>query len=132
MDQDNRAWLTETVARRGWFTIGRDGVKADAAAWLLVQHGDQDRSFQRRMIAVLEPLLDQGQTERKRFPYLFDRWAAGAGAPQRFGLQGICVGPGDWRPHPIEDESSLDVRRQQFGLITTLAEQVRENSARCS
>lgn len=132
VDQDNRAWLSETVARRGWFTIGRDGAKADAAAWLLVQHGDQDRSFQRRMIAILEPLLDQGQTERKRFPYLFDRWAAGAGAPQRFGLQGRCVGPGEWRPLPIEDEGRLDVRRHQFGLTTTFAEQVRENAARCS
>lgn len=132
VDRDNQAWLSETVGRRGWFTISRDGAEADSAAWLIVQHGDQDRSFQRRMIAVLEPLADQGETERSRFPYLFDRWAAGAGEPQRFGLQGRCAGAGEWRPHPIEDEAGIDARRRQFGLMTTLVEQVRQNAARCS
>jgi hypothetical protein len=132
IDRDNQVWLSQVVGRRGWFTISRDGAKADAAAWLIVQHGDQDPSFQRRMIAVLEPLLERGETERKRFPHLFDRWAAGAGQPQRFGLQGRCVGRGEWRPYPIEDEAGLDARRSRFGLATTLAEQVRQNAARCS
>lgn len=84
------------------------------------------------MIAVLEPLLERGETERMRFPHLFDRWAAGAGQPQRFGLQGRCAGRGEWRPYPIEDEAGLDARRSRFGLATTLAEQVRQNAARCS
>lgn len=132
VDRDNQAWLSKAVGRRGWFTISRDGARADAAAWLIVQHGDQDRTFQRRMIAVLEPLADRGETERKRFPYLFDRWAAGAGESQRFGLQGRCVGPGEWQPFPIEDEAGLDARRSRFGLTTTLSEQVRQNAARCS
>lgn len=132
VDRDNQAWLSETVGRRGWFTITRDGANADSAAWLIVQHGDQHRSFQKRMIEMLELLVERGETERTRFPYLFDRWAAGVGEPQRFGLQGRCAGRGKWQPHPIEDETGIDARRSRFGLTTTLAEQVRQNAARCS
>ncbi|WP_367118734.1 DUF6624 domain-containing protein [Phenylobacterium sp.] len=131
IDRENQAWLSAAVGRRGWFTISRDGASADGAAWLIVQHGDQDRAFQKRMIAVLEPLADRGETEPRRFPYLFDRWAAGAGELQRFGLQGACVGPGEWRPSPMEDETGVDARRRRLGLPTTLSEQVRQNSARC-
>lgn len=131
IDGDNQAWLSDAVSRRGWFTITRDGAQADEAAWLIVQHGDQDRAFQRRMIAVLEPLAETGETERKRFPYLFDRWAVGAGELQRFGLQGRCVGAGVWQPHPIENEIGLDERRLRFGLTTTLAEQMSQDASRC-
>lgn len=121
-DADNRQWLKQTVAERGWFTISRDGPEADSSAWLIVQHGDMDPEFQRSMIALLEPLARRGETSRRRLAYLYDRWAQNAAQPQRFGIMGRCVSPGVWEPRTITDERSVDARRRDAGLTGTLAE----------
>lgn len=130
-DLDNRTWLAAVVTRRGWFRISRDGDAADAAAWLMVQHADADRDFQRRAIGWLEPLVAAGETSPVRFAYLYDRWAAGAGQPQRFGLQGSCGEPGRWEPLPIEDADNIDIRRRAAGLDSTQVEWNASQSARC-
>ncbi|MCF8503413.1 MAG: hypothetical protein K9G59_00740 [Caulobacter sp.] len=130
-DAASRLWLDSVYARRGWFLVSRDGKDADKFAWLIIQHADADRAFQRRAIGWLEPLVATGETSPTRFAYLYDRWAAGAGAPQRYGLQGACSAPGQWTPLPIEDLPGVDARRRTAGLGSTLAEQVTERSSRC-
>lgn len=130
-DLENRVWLEGVVARRGWFRVSRDGADADGAAWLIIQHADADRAFQRRAIGWLEPLTATGDTSPIRFAYLYDRWAAGAGQPQRYGLQGGCDGPGKWRPLEIEDAPNVDARRRAAGLDTTLTEWMEQKAASC-
>ena len=47
VDADNTAWLCGVVDHHGWpgaSLVGEDGAQA---AWLLVQHADQDPGFQR-------------------------------------------------------------------------------------
>jgi hypothetical protein len=61
-DAENREWLKAVLARRGWFIISRDGADADSAAWLIVQHGDMDRDFQRSVVKMLEPLAEKGES----------------------------------------------------------------------
>lgn len=119
-DAASRAWLAGAVARRGWFTRSRDGEAADQAAWLIVQHADADRTFQRAMLDVLEPLAETGETSPQRFALLYDRWAAGTGKPQRYGLQGRCTGPGEWEPLPLERPQEVDNLRRKAGLESTL------------
>lgn len=130
-DLENRIWLDGVVARRGWFRVSRDGADADGAAWLIVQHADADRTFQRRAIGWLEPLTATGDTSPIRFAYLFDRWAAGAGQPQRYGLQGACDGQGKWRPLEIEDAPNVDARRRAAGLDTTLDAWIAQKASAC-
>lgn len=130
-DLENRVWLEGVVARRGWFRVSRDGADADGAAWLIIQHADADRTFQRRAIGWLEPLTATGDTSPIRFAYLFDRWAAGAGQPQRYGLQGACDGQGRWRPLEIEDAPNVDARRRAAGLDSTLTEWVAQKASAC-
>lgn len=129
-DEDNRTWLKEVVARRGWFTISRDGAEADNAAWLIVQHADNDRDFQESMIAQLEPLAAEGQTSWRRLALLHDRWAAGVDRPQMYGNQGRCIGPGQWQPREIAKPEDLDLRRQRAGL-SAMIEYVRTQAQRC-
>ncbi len=129
-DKDNTAWLKATLRSRGWFTISRDGADADVAAWTIVQHSDADRDFQKAAIDMIEPLVEREESGRGRFPYLFDRWAAGVGRPLRFGLQGSCVAKGQWEPLPIADRESVDERRSTFGL-GALAQQIETSSRRC-
>lgn len=130
-DKNSREWLRATVARRGWFTISRDGAAADAAAQLIVQHADEDIAFKSEMIALIEPLVEKGESQRSFFPYMYDRWAAAAGKPLRFGLQGGCKAKGVWEPLTIEDPEHLDERRRKFEISTSFAEYKNAMSARC-
>ncbi len=130
-DTRSREWLGPVVARRGWFTISRDGKEADAAAQIIVQHADGDLAFKGAMIALIEPLVEAGESDRGFFPYMYDRWAAQAGKPLRFGFQGACKAKGVWEPLPIEDPEHLEERRRHYGVTQSFADEKLANSARC-
>ncbi|HWA61505.1 MAG TPA: DUF6624 domain-containing protein [Caulobacteraceae bacterium] len=130
-DAASRAWLRAAVAHRGWFRIPSDGEDADLAAWLIVQHGDADRAFQEAMIRLLAPLAAAGETSALRFAFLYDRWAAGAGQPQRYGLQGRCVAAGVWRPLPIAEPDTLEARRRAAGFAETFDQFVAKERKAC-
>lgn len=130
-DTRSREWLRETVARRGWFKISRDGAEADRAAQLIVQHADEDTTFKGEMIALIEPLVAVGESDRGFFPYMYDRWAAQVGKPLRFGFQGACKANGVWESLPLEDAGHVDDRRKRYGVRTTFAEDIASNSKRC-
>lgn len=131
-DKNSREWLKTVVARRGWFTISRDGVAADSAAQLIVQHADQDVAFKGEMIALIEPLVEAGESNRGFFPYMYDRWAAQAGKPLRFGFQGACKAKGVWESLPLEDPEHVDDRRKHYGVRMTFAEETAAMSRRCA
>lgn len=131
-DSRSRTWLKQVVSQRGWFTISRDGAEADEAAQRIVQHADEDVAFKGEMIALLEPLVEAGESDRDFFPYMYDRWAAKAGKPLRFGFQGVCKSKGVWEPLTIEDPEHLDERRSRYGVKQSFADEVKMNGARCS
>jgi len=131
-DLRSRQWLKAAVARRGWFTIDRDGADADFGALLIVQHADADLAFKHEMLVLLEPLALAGRSRTSSFPQMYERWAVAAKAPQRFGLNGACKGPGVWEPYPVEDPDHVDERRAAFGMKQSLAEHVKQMSGRCS
>jgi hypothetical protein len=115
--RENADWLKSVLAEIGWFDIRIYGEEASQAAWLLVQHADHDPDWQRSMLAMLEAKVRDGDFQGRYFAYLSDRVAMNGNAPQRFGTQGRCVGPGDWQPFPVaEPSAALDARRQSVGL----------------
>jgi hypothetical protein len=91
--------------------VGADGL---AAAWVLVQHADQDPAFQQHVLAKVGPLLDSGQLSSHAFVLLTDRVLAGQDKPQRFGSQLLAV-DGKWVPKPMEAPSQVDQRRAGVG-----------------
>jgi len=112
VDDANRARLKQIVAAYGWpnvAMVGRDGA---SAAWLLAQHADRDKPFQHEVLALMEPLVQQGQASGKNFAYLVDR----THYPQRFGTQGSCVSRAEWQPFEIEDIARVDERRSALAL----------------
>jgi hypothetical protein len=114
--RSNSEWLRAAIARNGWFDISRYGPEASQAAWLLVQHSDYDPSWQRSVLAMLEPKVRTGDFQPNYYAYLEDRVAVNAGEAQSFGTQGRCVGKGDWQPFPPKDPTRLDERRASVGL----------------
>ncbi|TDK23159.1 hypothetical protein E2F46_12210 [Luteimonas aestuarii] len=112
VDDRNTARLKQIVATHGWPTISLVGEDAARAAWLLAQHADHDRAFQREVLALMAPAVDAGEAVAMDHAYLWDR----INAPQRFGTQGRCVGPGEWAPLEIESPEGVDDRRAMVGL----------------
>jgi len=108
--------LRELLEIYPWFTISQFGEKADHQAWLLVQHADQHVQFQERMLEILAPLAEKGETDASNYAYLYDRVATNRGRPQRFATQGRCTGPGTWEPHPLEEPERIDELRSAMDL----------------
>jgi hypothetical protein len=115
IDCDDTRWLQAQMREIGWFDIPTYGRDADKNAWLLVQHADRNKEFQRSTLAYLEA-LPPGKTDPRNLAYLTDRVATGQQRPQRFGTQGSCKPEGGWRPFAIEDADQVDERRATAGL----------------
>jgi hypothetical protein len=115
VDCEDTAWLRGQLEAIGWFDIPTYGAQADKDAWLLVQHADRDREFQRNTLAYLQG-LPPGQTDPRNLAYLWDRVANGEGRPQRYGTQGQCQPDGTWKPGDVEDFDRLDERRASLDL----------------
>ena len=112
-DRDNTAWLKADVEANGWFTIPATGAEASSAAWLMAQHADRDRDFQRHVLALMEPLVATGEVSRANYAYLWDRIAVSEKRPQRYGTQGRCTAPGKWEPDEIEDRTRVEALREE-------------------
>jgi hypothetical protein len=113
VDRKTTARLKEVIAKQGWPGTSLVGEEAAHAAWLLVQHADADRAFQKQCLALIEKAADAGDAAKVDYAYLYDRVAVAENRPQRYGTQ-----YGDGKPAPIEDEAHVDERRKAIGLGT--------------
>lgn len=120
IDRKTTARMKEIIAQKGWPGRTLVGARAAHAAWLLVQHADQDRDFQRRCLRLLEEAVKKNEAEGKDLAYLTDRVLVADQKPQRYGTQ-FHRENGQLVPQPIEDPDHVDDRRRQVGL-GTLAE----------
>jgi hypothetical protein len=120
IDRKNTARMKEIVEKRGWpgrALVGEDGAHA---AWLLVQHADKDREFQKHCLQLLEKAVKAGDASGADLAYLTDRVLVAESKKQRYGTQ-FRLTDGKLEPYPIEDEANVDRRRKGVGL-STLAE----------
>lgn len=111
-DAANQARLKQIVDQYGWPTFAMVGEDAATAAWLLAQHADSDKPFQLKVLALMEPLVQQNQASAKDYAYLYDR----THYPQRYGTQGTCVSHTAWQPFEIEDIAHVDERRRALKM----------------
>jgi hypothetical protein len=114
VDVPNTAWLQGVVAKYGWPTRARFGAQGAHDAWLLLQHAT-DLSFQVRGLALLEPLVQRGEVDKRDYALLDDRVHVYRGEPQQYGSQ-FRMNATDMRPCPIADRHLLPERRAAMGL----------------
>jgi hypothetical protein len=103
--------IREIVVAHGWpgrALVGDDGA---SAAWLLVQHADDDPEFQDRALELMGEAVDAAEADPGELAYLTDRVRVAQGKPQVYGTQFGPTGP-----HPIEHPDTLDERRKSLGL----------------
>jgi hypothetical protein len=130
MDRRHTAELKSLLKHHDWFTISRFGAEADKQAWLLVQHADLDREFQKEVLRRLERYLPSKDTQPRNYAYLYDRVATNEKRRQRYGTQGQCTGAGQWQVNPLADPVEVDKLRAKVGL-KPLAAYIKRNSKSC-
>ncbi len=114
-DRTNTRWLKTVIERIGWpgrSLVGDDGA---SAAFLLVQHSTEDRSFMETALPLLERAVTAGEASASDYALLYDRVSLARGLAQRFGTQAQLV-DGRVRFDRIEDSSHVDERRARLGL----------------
>lgn len=115
LDAANTARLRDIVSEIGWPTRSKVGELAEHRAWLLLQHADADRDFQRSCLELMhrEPA---DEVCPQHIAYLEDRLAVADGRAQRFGTQLHPTFGGDLAPFAIDDPEHVDERRSEVGL----------------
>ena len=126
VDLINTNYLKSVLPADGWFRASRDGRKTARDAWLIVQHSP-DQAFQRRVVALMEPLAKAGEVEGRDYALLYDRTEMFAGRPQYYGSQYQCE-KGRWSAYRMRDAAGVEARRKAFGM-DTMAENLVKMSA---
>jgi hypothetical protein len=131
VDHANTARVSELVRQHGWLTRAMVGEDGSAAAWLLVQHADDDPAFQRRCLTLIEALPD-GEVSNESRALLTDRVLLASGAPQRYGSQteGDCTT--GFRLSRLEDPDHVDERRAALGMESIASYIARMKTFYCS
>ncbi|MFI5864677.1 DUF6624 domain-containing protein [Streptomyces sp. NPDC051546] len=116
IDRDNRIWLEQLLASRGWPGISEVGQQAAAAAWMIAQHSDSAPRFQLKCRDLLAEAVLADDADPQHSALLQDRVRVAQGQPQIFGTQLHADGTGELTSAPIWDAEQVARRRLEVGL----------------
>lgn len=122
-DRANTARMREIVAEHGWPTHDLVGRGPSNNAWLIVQHADRNPLFQAKCLPLLKSAVDNGQADPSNYAYLYDRVRVSRGEKQLYATQswsnnGLIKGSF----YALEDESQVQVRREEMGIDRRVVE----------
>lgn len=115
IDQKNRMRLLEIVRQIGWPSKTKVGGDASHSAWLLVQHADDEPSFQRSCLNLMKA-APSDEVEPEDIAYLEDRIAINEDRPQLYGTQWKVDQDGIYVPEDILDPDHIDQHRAAMGM----------------
>ncbi|MBW7912437.1 MAG: hypothetical protein H3C54_01740 [Taibaiella sp.] len=118
-DSANLLFIKTVIVKQGFPGITQVGKPASDAAFLLVQHADNDIAFQKTVLKQMEKLLTTKDITPSNYAYLYDRIMVKEQGKQYYGTQFRNMSKGEL--FPINDKGNVDERRRKLGL-STLAE----------
>lgn len=115
-DAENLPRIKAILKKHGFPSVKQVGKDGANAAFLLVQHADNDPAFQARALKLMQPLLARQEINAADVALLTDRVLVAQKQPQRYGSQfdginGVNV------LHAVEDPANLDARRASMDLF---------------
>lgn len=121
VDRTNTATLRVLIDRCGWPSKAVHGEAAVGHAWLLAQHADHDRAFQKKVLTLIEQAAAaSAEGVNRNIAYLTDRIAVAEKRPQPYGTQmkqrsdNTC----DLEFEPLDDRAAVEARRAKLGMPT--------------
>ena len=119
IDQVNRERLKEIINEFGFPTTRLVGKDAMEGVFLIVQHSDMDKEWQKEQLPNIRRAVDKGDMDGQSYAYLYDRIKVNGGEKQLYGTQFIDVDPvnGTVELAETEDPENLDRRRMEVGMM---------------
>lgn len=115
-DSLNLVFIKRHIGQHGFPGISEVGEPASNAAFLLVQHADNDIEFQKQVLSHMEKLLVAKDITPSHYAYLYDRVMVKEQGKQYYGTQFKNMSKSEL--FPIEDNLHVDQRRIKLGLST--------------
>ena len=119
IDRANTARLKVLIEQCGFPDTETHGERAGRDAWLLVQHADHDRAFQKQTLALLEKIAtERGEPVGRNFAYLSDRVAVAERRPQLYGTQLMSLPeqPCNVEFDQLDDREKVEGRRAALDM----------------
>src|SRR5690606_18085010 len=103
----------------GFPTKGMVGKDAMHGIFLIIQHADGDKEWQKSQLVNIEQAVKNGDMDGESYAYLYDRIKINGGEKQRFGTQFSNLDPLSKTLVLAETENmdDLDVRRMKVGMM---------------
>lgn len=119
VDKQNRSRLKEIFQEFGFPTkqlVGKDGMYG---IFLMLQHSDGDKEWQKSQFSNIESAVKNGDLEGQSYAYLYDRIKINEGSKQLYGSQFSNVDPiaKTVQLADTEDLANLDTRRRKMGMM---------------
>lgn len=123
VDNSNQEEFKKIIKKYGFPTLQMVGKRGFRSAWLIAQHYDRDKSFQKRTLNLMESLYKENPRSiiPSNLAYLRDRVLVNAGKKQIYGTQFILnQKTKTYEPKPIRNIKEVPKLRKQMGIKETL------------
>ncbi|WP_162055771.1 DUF6624 domain-containing protein [Pontibacter pamirensis] len=119
VDDRNRERLKEIFREHGFPTKEMVGKDAMSGIFIMIQHADYDKEWQKSQLPNIEQAVQNGDMDGQSYAYLYDRIKSNAGEKQRYGTQFSHIDPANKTVElaPTEDMENLDKRRMEAGMM---------------
>ncbi len=116
IDSSNLVAIEKIIQQFGWPGISLVDTLGNSTVWLVIQHAGLD--IQLKYLPLMEASVKAGESRFSELAYLQDRVLMRQGKPQIYGTQ-VVDDPvtGGWKFWDIENETNVNVRRQEAGLM---------------
>ena len=118
----NAKILNNILDTIGYPTIDKVGIKANEAAWLIIQHSISQPALMKKCAALLKSAVRENKASPQNLAYLTDRKAVFEEKLQLYGTQFDWDENGNLSPNPYDNFTKVNERRKSIGL-NTLEEQ---------
>lgn len=119
VDEKNRNRLKVIFKEYSFPTRKLVGKDAMNGIFLMIQHSDMDKQWQKSQLEKIEKAVKNGDMDGQSYAYLYDRIQINSGQEQLYGTQFAKVDPINKAVElaPTEDIDYLDKRRMEIGMM---------------
>lgn len=119
VDERNRNRLKEIFEEYGFPTRALVGESAMWGIFLMIQHSNGDKEWQKSQLVNIEKAVRKGDLDGQSYAYLYDRIKINGGEKQLYGSQLSNIDPVNNTVElaDTEDPERLDRRRMEMGMM---------------
>ena len=114
--QRNLITIKKYFKTNGFPGIKENGKETSLHFWLIVQHGDNDVSFQEKVLSAMKKELKFNNVNKQNYAYLYDRVQKNKNKPQLYGTQMIWDSKGKHFPYKLKFPDKVNELRAEMDL----------------